>query len=259
MKRTSYSDTDMQHFPKVVIVTGAGRGIGAAIARRLAREGAAIAVNWANSEDGALAVVADIEAAGGRALAIQGDVARETDILRLFETAENELGPIEGLVNNAGITGGMAKVIDVSADQIERVLTANVTGSFLCAREAMRRMAKSRGGPGGVIVNVSSIAARIGGGGEWVHYAVSKGAIDTLTRGLAKEAGEEGVRVNAVAPGLIDTEMGDYGGGRIARMLPTVPLGRGGQVGEVAEAVTWLLSPASSYVHGAILDVSGGR
>jgi NAD(P)-dependent dehydrogenase (short-subunit alcohol dehydrogenase family) len=248
----------MQHFPRVVIVTGASRGIGAAIARLAAREGAAVAVNYNNSEGGAGRIVSDIEAAGGKALAIQGDVAREADVMRLFETAEKHLGAIEGLVNNAGITGGMASVMDVTAEQVERVLTANVTGSFICAREAMRRMAKSRGGSGGVIVNISSLAARIGGGGEWVHYAASKGAMDSFTRGLAKEAGPEGVRVVAVAPGLIETDMGAPPG-RLERLISSVPLGRGGQPEEVAEAVAWLLSPAASYVHGSILEIGGGR
>jgi NAD(P)-dependent dehydrogenase (short-subunit alcohol dehydrogenase family) len=248
----------MQHFPRVVIVTGASRGIGAAIARLAAREGAAVAVNYNNSEGGAGRIVSDIEAAGGKALAIQGDVAREADVMRLFETAEKHLGPIEGLVNNAGITGGMASVMDVTAEQVELVLTANVTGSFICAREAMRRMAKSRGGSGGVIVNISSLAARIGGGGEWVHYAASKGAMDSFTRGLAKEAGPEGVRVVAVAPGLIETDMGAPPG-RLERLISSVPLGRGGQPEEVAEAVAWLLSPAASYVHGSILEIGGGR
>ena len=248
----------MQHFPRVVIVTGASRGIGAAIARLAAREGASVAVNYASSEAPARQVVADIQAAGGKALAIQGDVARENDILRLFDAVQTQLGPIEGLVNNAGVTGRMAPVIEANADQIAQILAVNVTGSFLCAREAMRRMAKSRGGSGGVIVNLSSIAARIGGGGEWVHYAASKGAIDTFTRGFAKEAGPEGVRVNAIAPGLIETDMGSPPG-RMERLLSTVPLGRGGQPEEVAEAVVWLLSPASSYVHGAIVEIGGGR
>jgi NAD(P)-dependent dehydrogenase (short-subunit alcohol dehydrogenase family) len=248
----------MEHFPRVVIVTGASRGIGASVARLAAREGAAVAVNYVKAEDAARQVVTAIEADGGRAIAVQGDVASEADIVRLFETTDRELGTVEGLVNNAGITGGMAKVIDVSAEQLQNVLTTNVTGSFLCAREAMRRMARSRGGAGGVIVNLSSLAARIGGGMEWVHYGASKGAIDTFTRGLAREAGEEGVRIVAVAPGLIETDMGAQGG-RMLRMVPTVPLGRGGQPDEVAEAVVWLLSPAASYVHGAILEVGGGR
>lgn len=248
----------MQHFPRVVIVTGASRGIGAATARLAAKAGAAVAVNYAGNADAANSVVAEIKAAGGKALAVRGDVASESDVLNLFEVTEREFGPIEGLVNNAGITGGVAKIVDVTADQLTQVLAANVTGSFLCAREALRRMAKSRGGAGGVIVNLSSRAAKLGSPNEWVHYAASKGAVDSLTIGLSKEAGPDGVRVNAVSPGLIDTDMGSQGG-RIPRMVGSVPLGRSGEAQEVAETVVWLLSPASSYVHGAIIDVSGGR
>jgi len=251
----------LTHFPRVVIVTGASRGIGAAVARLAGMRGAAVAVNYAREADEARHVVAAIEASGGKAIAVQGDVSREEDVRRLFETAQDQLGPLEGLVNNAGIVGGMAKVIDLEAAMLDRVLAVNVTGSFLCAREALRRMATSRGGSGGAIVNLSSIAARLGGAKEWVHYAASKGAIDSFTLGLAREAAEEGVRVNAVAPGLTETDMGvrDAPAGRTERVMPTIPLARLGQPEEIAEAVIWLLSPAASYVTGAIMEVSGGR
>jgi NAD(P)-dependent dehydrogenase (short-subunit alcohol dehydrogenase family) len=244
-----------------LIVTGAARGIGAAVARRAAACGFAVAVNYARSEERAQHVVREICSSGGRAIAIQGDVGREGDVLRLFETAERELGPIKGLVNNAGITGGFARVESVSAKALADVMAVNVTGSFLCAREAVRRMSTRHGGSGGAIVNISSRAVQYGSAGEWVHYAASKGAIDAFTLGLAREVATEGIRVNAVAPGLIDTEIHADNGEpeRLRRLMGTIPMGRAGKPEEVAEAVVWLLSPAASYVTGAILPVGGGR
>lgn len=245
----------------VLIVTGAGRGIGAAMALRAAKDGYAIAVNYARSEAAAENVVAAIIAAGGRAKAIQGDIASEADILRLFATAERELGPITALVNNAGITGGFAHVDDVSRETIERVLAVNVTGTILCAREAVKRMSTRHGGSGGAIVNVSSMAAKLGGTSEWVHYAASKGAIDTYTIGLAREVAADGIRVNAVRPGLIESDIHAEAGDpdRPARMAPSIPMRRSGTVDEVAEGVIWLLSPTASYVTGTILEIGGGR
>jgi NAD(P)-dependent dehydrogenase (short-subunit alcohol dehydrogenase family) len=244
-----------------LVVTGASRGIGAATAQLAAAHGYAVAVNYATDAASAAAVVAAIEAGGGRAHAFPGDVARETDVVELFARAEAELGPLAALVNNAGITGGSSLVADLSREALERTLAVNVTGAFLCAREAVRRLARSRGGSGGAIVNVSSRAAGLGGGGEWVHYAASKGAVETFTRGLAIEVAREGIRVNAVAPGLIETDIHAAAGrpGRLAELAPGVPLARAGTPGEVAAAIVWLLSPAASYVTGAVLEVAGGR
>jgi len=245
----------------VLIVTGASRGIGAAVARLAGARGYAVAVNYARDAVAANAVVAAIRAAGGRAVAIQADVAHEADVLRLFAAAEDALGPLIALVNNAGITGGIARVQDVTAEAITRALAVNVTGSMLCAREAVRRMSTRRGGAGGAIVNLSSLAARTGGSGEWVHYAATKGAINSFTLGLAREVGDEGIRVNAVAPGLIETELHAAAGvpDRPARMAPSVPMRRAGTPEEPAEAVLWLLSPAAAYVTGTIIEVGGGR
>ena len=245
----------------VLIVTGASRGIGAAVARLAGARGYAVAVNYARDAVAANAVVAAIRAAGGRAVAIQADVAHEADVLRLFAAAEDALGPLTALVNNAGITGGIARVEDVTAEAITRALAVNVTGSMLCAREAVRRMSTRRGGAGGAIVNLSSLAARTGGSGEWVHYAATKGAINSFTLGLAREVGDEGIRVNAVAPGLIETELHAAAGvpDRPARMAPSVPMRRAGTPDEPAEAVLWLLSPAAAYVTGTIIEVGGGR
>jgi NAD(P)-dependent dehydrogenase (short-subunit alcohol dehydrogenase family) len=244
-----------------LIVTGASRGIGAAIATLAGQRGYAVAVNFAASEAEAQKVVSEIVAAGGRAAAIQADVAREAEIVRLFEIAERELGPIKALVNNAGVTGGFARVEDVSAKAVDDVFAVNVRGTILCSREAVRRMSTRRGGSGGAIVNISSRAAHTGAAGEWVHYAASKGAIDSFTIGLSREVATESIRVNAVAPGLIDTELHAANGepGRLQRLMPSIPMQRAGLPQEVAEGVLWLLSPAASYTTGAILEVGGGR
>ena len=244
-----------------LIVTGASRGIGAAIATLAGQRGYAVAVNFATGEAEAKKVADGIVAAGGRALAIHADVAHEPEIIRMFETAERELGPIRALVNNAGITGGFARVEEVSREAITSVFAVNVTGAILCSREAVRRMSTRRGGSGGAIVNISSRAAHTGSPGEWVHYAASKGAIDSFTIGLAREVATEGIRVNAVAPGLVDTELNAANGdpGRLQRLMGSIPMGRAGAPREIAEGVLWLLSPAASYTTGAILQIGGGR
>ena len=244
-----------------LIVTGGGRGIGAATARLAGERGYAVCVNYHRDRDSAESVVGTIRAAGGRALAIAGDVAREADVLRIFDAAQSELGPLTGLVNNAGILERQARLDDMEAARFERVFATNILGSFLCAREAVRRMSTRHGGRGGGIVNVSSMAARLGSPGEYVDYAASKGAIDSLTIGLAREVGEEGIRVNAVRPGVIHTGIHASGGepGRVERVKAAVPMKRGGEPEEVARAILWLLSDESSYTTGAFIDVSGGR
>jgi NAD(P)-dependent dehydrogenase (short-subunit alcohol dehydrogenase family) len=244
-----------------LIVTGASRGIGAAIAKLAGERGFSVAVNFATKADEAHAVGEHIISGGGRARAIQADVSREEDVIRLFETAERELGPIKALVNNAGITGGFSRVDSVSASTLAQVMAVNVTGAILCAREAVRRMSTRHGGSGGAIVNISSRAAQIGSAGEWVHYAASKGAIDSFTIGLAREVATEGIRVNAVAPGLIETGLHAANGApdRLDRLADTIPMQRPGTPLEVAEAVLWLLSSSASYITGTVLEVGGGR
>ena len=247
--------------PRTLIITGASRGIGAATAVLAARQGWRVAVNYARDRAAALTVVETIREAGGMAEAIQGDVSRETDILTLFETAEAVLGPLGGLVNNAGITGGFARIEALEAEPLAQVLALNVAGSILCAREAVKRLSTRHGGKGGAIVNVSSLAARTGGAGEWVHYAATKGAMDSFTIGLAREVAAENIRVNAVAPGLIDTDLHATNGApeRPQRMAPSIPMQRAGTASEVAEGIVWLLSPAASYTTGTILEIGGGR
>ena len=246
---------------KVMVVTGGSRGIGAATALMGALRGYAVCVNYTSNARAAASVVERIDALGGRAMAVQADVASESDVVRLFETVDRELGRVSALVNNAGILGLQMRVEQMDAARLSRVLATNVTGSFICAREAIRRMSTRHGGSGGAIVNVSSMGARLGSPGEYVDYAASKGAIDTFTVGLARELATEGIRVNAVRPGIIDTDIHASGGmpDRVERMKEFVPMKRGGTADEVAESILWLLSDAAAYVTGAIVDVSGGR
>lgn len=245
----------------ILLVTGAGRGIGAAIASLAARRGYTVCVNYLHNQTAAMRVVELIEHEGGRAIAIAADVSVEAEVLRLYESIDRQLGPVTALVNNAGMLERQTRVQSIDAARLQRVFATNVIGSFLCAREAVLRMSTARGGRGGAIVNVSSVAARTGSPNEYVDYAASKGAIDSFTRGLAAEVAAEGIRVNAVRPGFIHTDMHASGGepDRIERVKASVPLGRGGQAEEVAQAILWLLSAEASYTTGAFIDVAGGR
>lgn len=244
----------------VLVVTGASRGIGAATAMLAAQAGFSVAVNYREQSAAAASVVTAIESAGGRAQAVRADISREAEVVRLFEEAA-ALGQVRGLVNNAGILETQMRVADMDGARLERILRANVIGAFLCAREAVRRMSTARGGAGGAIVNVSSVAARLGAAGEYVDYAASKAAIDVLTVGLAQEVALEGIRVNGVRPGFIYTDIHASGGepGRVDRVKAFVPMKRGGTADEVARAILWLLSDEASFTTGATLDVAGGR
>jgi NAD(P)-dependent dehydrogenase (short-subunit alcohol dehydrogenase family) len=247
--------------PNILLITGGSRGIGAATARLAAQRGYTVCFTYLHNQAAAEAVVAGITAAGGCALAIAADIRVEDDVVRLFEHIDAQLGPIAALVNNAGILDQQMRVDQMDAARLQRMFTTNIVGSFLCAREAVLRMSTRYGGAGGAIVNVSSGAALLGAPGEYVDYAASKGAIDTFTIGLAKEVALEGIRVNAVRPGVIYTDIHASGGEpqRVDRVKAAVPMQRGGQVEEVAHAILWLLSDEASYVTGACLDVTGGR
>ena len=245
---------------KVVLITGASRGIGRATALLAGARGWSVGVNFAGNAEAARRTVADVQAAGGKAIAVQGDVAREADVLAMFDATQRTFGRLDGLVNNAGIAAPAQPLVDMSVERLRRMFEVNVLGAYLCAREAARRLAKNRGGAGGAIVNVGSGASRRGGGDTYVDYAGSKGAVDTLTIGLAKELGPHGVRVNCVRPGPIDTEIhavvGDPQRGR--KMGAATPVGRVGTAEEVAQCIVWLLGDAPAYLTGAMLDVAGG-
>ena len=246
---------------QILLVTGGSRGIGAATALLAARAGWSVAVNYTSNAGAAQEVVRQIQAQGGKAMAVQADVAQEQQVLAMFEQVDARLGRLTGLVNNAGVVDIASRVEDMSVARLKRMFDINVIGAIVCAREAVRRMSTGRGGSGGSIVNVSSAAARLGAPGQYVDYAAAKGAIDSFTIGLAKEVAAEGIRVNAVRPGLIETEIHASGGlpDRVAQLMHLVPMQRGGSAEEVAQSIVWLLSSAASYTTMSLLDVSGGR
>jgi NAD(P)-dependent dehydrogenase (short-subunit alcohol dehydrogenase family) len=246
---------------KVMLITGASRGIGAATARLAAAQGYALCLNYHRQQAAAEALVSEITQAGGQAIAVQADVADEAQVMQLFARLDQHFGRLDALVNNAGMLETQMRLAQMDLARWQRVFATNVFGSFLCSREAIKRMSTRQGGNGGVIVNLSSVAARLGAPGEYIDYAAAKGAIDSMTLGLAKEVAADGIRVNAVRPGVIATEIHASGGEpeRVARVSQSVPMGRGGQASEVAEAVIWLASEQASYTSGALLDVSGGR
>lgn len=246
---------------KVIIITGGSRGIGAATAKLAATRGYAVCVNYLENDRAANAVVGEIESKGGQAVAVAADVAQEADVVRLFETVDRKLGTVSALVNNAGILEAQMRVDEMNARRLTSILAVNVTGCFLCAREAIRRMSSRHGGGGGAIVNVSSAASRLGSAGEYVDYAASKGAVDTLTIGLSKEVAAEGIRVNAVRPAFIYTDIHARGGesSRVDRVKDSIPMRRGGDPEEVASAIMWLLSEEASYATGTFIDLAGGK
>jgi len=246
---------------QVALITGGSRGIGAATARLAARQGWAVAVNYTRDAQAAQAVVASITAAGGTAIAVQADVADEAQVLAMFRTVDEQLGRLSALVNNAGVVDVPARLEAMSVARWRRMFDINVIGSFICAREAVLRMGTKHGGAGGSIVNVSSAASRLGAAGQYVDYAAAKGAIDSMTLGLAREVAADGIRVNAVRPGLIETDIHASGGlpDRVRDLSYQVPMQRGGTADEVAEAIVWLMSPGASYTTATLMDVSGGR
>jgi len=244
-----------------MLITGASRGIGAATARLAAQQGYALCLNYHQRADAANAVLEQVRGLGVTAIAVKADVADEAQVLHMFDVIDREFGRLDVLVNNAGMLEQQMRLEQMDAARWSRVLGANVIGSFLCAREAIKRMSTRHGGKGGAIVNLSSVAARLGAPGEYIDYAAAKGAIDSMTLGLAKEVASEGIRVNAVRPGVIHTDIHAAGGepDRVERVKASVPMGRGGQAEEIAEAILWLASEKASYTSGALLDVAGGR
>ena len=246
---------------KIIVVTGGSQGIGASTAYLAARKGYTVCINYSRNEIAANDLVSKIESEGGQAVAIKADVSKEEEIVQLFEYVDTNVGKVTALVNNAGIIESQMRFVDMTSERLEKIFATNVIGSFICAREAIKRMSTRQNGTGGSIVNLSSVAARLGAPFEYIDYAASKGAIDSMTIGLAKEVAEENIRVNAVRPGIIDTQIHAKGGepGRIERLKNIVPLRRAGQTEEVANMILWLLSDEASYVTGAIFDITGGR